>query len=92
MDYSFDLCKNNFTPEQILRMRYMLVQYSPLLYSIDTDCPADLDGDGGVNGLDLAIVLGAWGSSDATADFTGDGLVDGADLAAILGAWGGCTE
>ncbi|MEC8559958.1 MAG: M43 family zinc metalloprotease, partial [Planctomycetota bacterium] len=92
MGYSPDLCKNNFTPEQILRMRYALVHYRPLLYSIDTDCPADLDGNGAVDGADLAIVLGAWGSSDATADVIGDPLVDGADLAAILAAWGSCTQ
>ena len=92
MGYSDDLCKNNFTPEQILRMRYALVHYRPLLYSIDTDCPADLDGNGAVDGADLAIVLGAWGSSDATADVIGDPLVDGADLAAILAAWGSCTQ
>ena len=92
MDYSTDLCKNNFTPEQILRMRYVLVHYRPLLYSIVTDCPADLDGNGAVDGADLAIVLGAWGSSDATANLTGDPLVDGADLAAILAAWGSCTQ
>ncbi|MEE2680897.1 MAG: GC-type dockerin domain-anchored protein, partial [Planctomycetota bacterium] len=57
-----------------------------------SDCPPDLNGDGAVDGVDLAIVLGAWGSSDATADLTGDALVDGADLAVILGAWGGCTQ
>ena len=27
----------------------------------DICCPADLNGDGEVNGQDLAIVLGAWG-------------------------------
>jgi len=57
-----------------------------------TTCPADLNRDGEVDGFDLAIVLGAWGSSDATANLTGDPLVDGADLAVILGAWGNCTQ
>lgn len=41
------------------------------------DCPADIDGDGVVNGLDLAVVLAAWGSSDPVANFNGDGQVDG---------------
>ena len=44
-----------------------------------------------VDGVDLAIVLGAWGSNDAAADVSGDGTVDGVDLAIVLGAWGGCS-
>lgn len=55
-------------------------------------CPADLTGDGVVNGADLAALLGAWGpcSGSCPADLTGDGVVNGADLAALLGAWGNC--
>ncbi|MEE2680771.1 MAG: hypothetical protein VX641_00195 [Planctomycetota bacterium] len=53
-------------------------------------CAADLDGDGFVAGSDLAILLGAWSSSDSRLDFNGDGAVDGADLAVLLGAWGAC--
>lgn len=51
---------------------------------------ADLNGDGVVNGTDLAIVLGAWGPCQRVpcpADLTGDGAVDGADLAVLLGQW-----
>ncbi|MDZ4831263.1 MAG: hypothetical protein SGJ09_13835 [Phycisphaerae bacterium] len=48
--------------------------------------PADLDGNGTVDGADLAILLGQWGA-DGSADITGDGVVDGADLATLLGAW-----
>lgn len=57
-----------------------------------TPCPADLNGDGVVNGADLAAMLGAWGpcSGSCPADITGDGTVGGADLAALLGAWGPC--
>jgi probable HAF family extracellular repeat protein len=53
-------------------------------------CPADLDGDGSVDAADLAVVLAAWGSSDAGADLDGDGSVTAADLAAVLAAWGDC--
>lgn len=55
--------------------------------------PADLDGDGSVNGTDLALVLGAWGDTwqapepPIAADLDGDGIVGGADIAMILGAW-----
>lgn len=51
-----------------------------------SDSPADLNGDGVVNGADLAILLGSWGGR-GLADLTGDGVVNGADLAILLGAW-----
>lgn len=47
----------------------------------------DLNGDGSINGGDLAILLGDWGESDSIADLNEDFLVDGADLAIILGLW-----
>jgi hypothetical protein len=49
--------------------------------------PADLNGDGSVDGADLGILLGAWGSSQAEADLNDDGMVDGADLGVLLSAW-----
>lgn len=54
-------------------------------------CFGDLDGDGVVDGADLAALLASWGAcSDCAADLDGDGFVDGSDLAAVLGAWGPC--
>ncbi len=56
-------------------------------------CPADFDGNGIVDGGDLPIVLGSWGScgkGDCQADLNGDRIVDGADLSQLLGAWGSC--
>ncbi len=52
-----------------------------------TDVPGDTDGDGDVDGGDLAYLLGAWGLNDPAADFDGSGTVDAADLAALLGNW-----
>ena len=52
-----------------------------------TSNPADLNGDGVVNGADLAILLIQWGA-DGSADFNGDGVVNGADLATLLASWG----
>ena len=49
----------------------------------------DLNQDGRVNGADLGIVLGAWGSAHPPADFDGSGSVNGADLGQMLGAWTG---
>ncbi len=53
-------------------------------------CPADLNGDGAVEGADLGLLLSSWGT-DALADLDGDGLTDGADLGALLAAWGSCS-
>ncbi len=62
-------------------------------YTISVGCPTstDINGDGVVNGADLAILLGAWGACPATgccsADLDESGTVDAADLALLLGAW-----
>jgi hypothetical protein len=50
--------------------------------------PADLDGNGLVNGADLAILLSNWNGS-GFGDLNGDGVVNGADLAGLLGHWTG---
>ena len=49
--------------------------------------PADLNCDGLIDASDLAILLGAWGST-GPGDLDGDGTVGAADLAILLGAWG----
>ena len=52
--------------------------------------PEDLDGDGRVNGTDVAEILVSWGDCpDCPADLNGDGEVDGEDFAMILAAWTG---
>jgi hypothetical protein len=46
----------------------------------------DLDGNGIVNGADMGILLGAWGT--LTYDLNGDGgPVGGSDLGVLLGNW-----
>jgi hypothetical protein len=47
----------------------------------------DLNGDGSVNGIDIAMVLAGWGSDSP--DIDGDGTVNGIDLAILLAAWTG---
>ena len=49
--------------------------------------PADLNGDGAVNGADLGLLLGNWGQAGAS-DLNGDGTTNGADLGLLLGSWG----
>jgi hypothetical protein len=51
--------------------------------------PADINSDGAVNGLDLTVLLGAWGTSTPLADIDDNGTVDGLDLAQLLAAWTG---
>ena len=52
---------------------------------------SDLNFDRQVNGADLGILLGAWGSASpcviSLADINGDGAVLGADLTLLLGDW-----
>jgi hypothetical protein len=57
-------------------------------------CASDVDGNGEVNGIDLAIVLDKWGTDGgpdyAAADVNRSGTVNGADLAMLLNSWGPC--
>lgn len=50
---------------------------------------ADLNADAHIDGADLGIVFGHWGSSDPIADANGDGSVNGGDLGVIIGNWTG---
>jgi hypothetical protein len=54
-------------------------------------CPADLDGDGVVDGEDLLILLSEWGPcAGCDSDLNNDGVVDGEDLLILLSEWGEC--
>lgn len=50
----------------------------------------DVNLDGTVNGFDLGLLLGAWGTqcTGCRADINRDGRVDGFDLGFVLGNWG----
>ena len=50
--------------------------------------PADVNGDGVVNVLDLLAVIAAWGSPGGPEDVNSDGVVDVLDLLAVIAAWG----
>ena len=52
-------------------------------------CPADINDDERVDGLDLAVVLSGWGLP-GSGDIDGSGTVDGVDMTAILSGWGDC--
>jgi len=53
-----------------------------------TVLPGDLDGDGVVGAVDLAMLLSQWGGI-GSGDLDGDGHVGAGDLALLLAAWSG---
>ncbi|MDF1870795.1 MAG: GC-type dockerin domain-anchored protein [Phycisphaerales bacterium] len=54
-------------------------------------CPADLNGDGNLNFLDVSEFLAAFGAMDPVADFNGDTMFNFLDVSAFLSAFGaGC--
>lgn len=55
---------------------------------VEATCLGDLNDDAAVDGSDLSILLGGWGT--AAGDLNGDSITDGADLSVLLGAWGAC--
>ena len=59
---------------------------------VECPCPADLNGDGCVDGGDLGLFLTYWGSSDefSPGNLDGQAPVNGADLGVLLTAWGVC--
>ena len=50
--------------------------------------PADLNHDGMVGPQDVAILLNAWGTSNAAADLNHDGVVNSPDISVMLADWG----
>ncbi|MCB9839067.1 MAG: hypothetical protein H6813_06985 [Phycisphaeraceae bacterium] len=60
---------------------------SAWVFSVDSLCPADLNGDGVVDTADLGILLGLFGGS-GLGDFNLDGVIDTADLGVLLGGYG----
>jgi YVTN family beta-propeller protein len=72
----------------------ILLGYNPAdAASIPPACPADLNGDGATNTLDLTAMLGSFGQTvapHAAGDINGDGQVNTLDLTIFLGRFGGC--
>jgi len=56
--------------------------------TLTAPCAGDVNGDGVVDGADLALLLGGW--ETPAGDLNGDGTTNGSDLAVLLGAWGAC--
>lgn len=94
MDYSDDICMNQFTPEQANRMRCSLINYRPDLYELAAGpcSAADLvQPYGSLNFLDVSSFLVQFGNQDPAADLNDDGnhnFLDVSEYLAIFGA--GC--
>lgn len=88
MDYSDDICMNQFTPEQANRMRCSLINYRPDLYEIAGPTPcngADLaEPYGQLDFFDLSAFLDALSNQEAAADLTFDNQWDFFDLSVYL--------
>ncbi len=48
----------------------------------------DLNGDGQISAVDLAVLLGRWGMDDFEADMDLDGVVGAGDIALLISNWG----
>ena len=75
-------------------MLMLLAQSAPCALADEVFChhAIDLNCDQVVDGQDLSMVLGAWGTADRSRDFDRSCSVDGGDLAMILGGWGAVPE
>ena len=77
--------------ERAALLKYVAYPFAdPYLETPTTSlCPADLNQDGTVDGVDLTYLLGQWGG-EGSADLNGNGIVDGGDLTELLARWGSC--
>lgn len=67
------------------------VEYTPTSVVVVAVCPADFNGDGGVDGDDVIRFFESWDVGDIGADFNRDGSVDGDDVIGFFGGWdSGC--
>ena len=67
------------------------IEFTPATFLDRTSsCPADFNGDGSVDGIDMGAFLGRWDTNDPQFDLDGNGVVGSADLGLMLGGWGDC--
>ncbi|MAJ47557.1 MAG: hypothetical protein CMJ57_09565 [Planctomycetaceae bacterium] len=64
--------------------------FSFMLNNADSSCPGDFNHDRVVNGIDLGMLLGAWGTRNSLIDLDESGHVNGADLTILMAEWGDC--
>jgi hypothetical protein len=60
-------------------------------YERQVPCPADYNGDGGIDGSDVGAFFHDWEAGAASADLNADGGIDGSDVGAFFEHWeAGC--
>ena len=60
-------------------------------YTVEPDCPADLNGDGLLDLSDITAFVSAFTSNDPVADFDGNGVYDLSDITSFVSAFSaGC--
>ncbi len=93
LEYTDDLCMEEFTPEQARRMRCTMEHWRPDVWApAGTACPGDVDGDDAVTFADLVDLLEAWGPcGGCPEDLDEDGAVDFNDVVMLLTLWGPCV-
>jgi hypothetical protein len=89
-DVDGDLDKTEPTPDLSRRQRIQNVVLD--MGAFERRCLGDLDFDGDVDSVDLALFIGQWGQTcwSCAADMNDDGFVDASDLPFLLGGWGSC--
>ncbi len=93
MDYSDDLCMEQFTAEQNNRMRCTLLNYRTDLYEVvGSACYADCDGNGSLNVDDIDCWVAGFLASDVgIADCDGNGALNVDDVDCFVAAFvAGC--
>lgn len=95
MDYSDDICMNQFTPEQANRMRCSLLFYRPVLFSVasPSGCnDADLaEPFGTLDFFDVSVFVDAFMNADPSADFDLNGVYNFFDISDFLATYNsGC--
>ena len=58
-------------------------------YTVEIEPYGDIDGDGYVEGSDLGLLFGDWGTDIEQSDLNSDGIVDSEDLGILLSNWTG---
>ncbi|MDF1869627.1 MAG: GC-type dockerin domain-anchored protein [Phycisphaerales bacterium] len=70
---------------------FNIIGVQPLFQGWEFICPADYNGDGSLNFLDVSEFLNLFASQDPAADFNGDGNFNFLDISAFLESYGeGC--
>ncbi len=84
---------NAFVATILTQTRTALGSQTQMMFRFDAQrlmaLPGDFNGDGSVDGNDLASLLASWGQPFSTADLNFDGVVNGSDLATLLANWTG---